>query len=348
MAFPTTTVGWIAYIRDFIGADDYSDALIQQFIDLAHIRVNTDLMSYQMEKIAHVTVTEADAELPISLTTVIANFNKVRLVSIRGYGSLDTVPVNEYIDKTNEPIDGYTKGIYNIDAGKLYLWPWPAAGSNVDVHYYEMVPTISSTRNSNTFTQYHPDILLYAACLEAAPYMVEDERIPVWEAKYSAGVQIVNVNSAKIKMGSTPLTREFNSYGSTKRTPALYAHGTGSGGGFPPVSSNSVAPLVSPDTADTNDILSCSTGTWTASPTFYEYQWMRNGVNIVGEILDTYHTSIPDDGALISCKVRATNESGISAYIASSNACLIIAPVDVGFYSERYFLPAYFSDRYFI
>jgi|SRR6187399_2591856 len=213
MAFPTTTSGWQAYVRNWIGADDYSDAQIGAFLDLAQTRLNTELESFYMEKLFHRTILAPDLNQPIDLVLTIPDFNKIRLVSVQGVGALDVAALNEYVDKAQDLTNSeMTPQFYNIDASKLYIWPWPGEDQVVDIHYYEMVPALSSSLNSNTFSLHHPDLLLYAASLEAAPYMVEDERIAVWESKYQVGVLTVNAASNKIKMGSTPLLRKISGF----------------------------------------------------------------------------------------------------------------------------------------
>jgi len=210
MAFPTTFSGWISYIRNWIGADEYSDAQIGQFLDLGTTRLNNDLASYPMEKLFHHTILAPDHEQPIDLVMTIPDFNKIRLVAVQGIGSLDVAALNEYVDKAQDlNHTDYTPQLYNIDHGQLFIWPWPAENAVVDIYYYEMVPPLSPTVNANTFSRKHPDLLLHAASLEAAAYMVEDERIPVWESKYAAGVIVANGNVSKIKMGSTPLKRQI-------------------------------------------------------------------------------------------------------------------------------------------
>jgi hypothetical protein len=163
-----------------------------------------------MEKLHHKTILAPYVGEPISLILEIPDFNKIRLVSVQGVGPLDVAALNEYVEKAQDLTNtDITPQLYNIDAANLYIWPWPAEDAIVDIHYYEKVPLLSSVLDSNTFSYYHPDMLLYAASLEAAAYMVEDERIPVWESKYVAGVATNNAASTKIKMGSTPLKRQI-------------------------------------------------------------------------------------------------------------------------------------------
>jgi hypothetical protein len=81
-------------------------------------------------------------------------------------------------------------------------------------------------------------------------------------------------------------------------------------GGNPPV--NSVAPALS-GTAQEGQTLTCSTGTWSGSPT-YTYQWKRDGNNITSATNSTYTLVTADVGQSIKCTVTATN------FIGSANA----------------------------
>jgi len=204
MSFPATANGWIAYVRDFIGADEYSDAQINIFLDLAVNRLNREMMGYKMEWQISLLV-DSIAPQVVDITTLIDNFSKIRLVNILNTttGPLDVVSLNEM--KKIQAEDHYPGGLpthYAIDAGVMYIYPFPALESTIEVFYYRKLNLIQ-------FGQYYPDALLHAACLEAASYMVEDERIQVWEAKYLAALSTANSEGDKIKLGSTPLKREF-------------------------------------------------------------------------------------------------------------------------------------------
>ena len=79
-------------------------------------------------------------------------------------------------------------------------------------------------------------------------------------------------------------------------------------GGNVPV--NSVAPALS-GTAQEGQTLTCSTGTWSGTPT-YTYQWKRNGSNIGSATNSTYTLVTADVAQSIKCTVTATNALGSS------------------------------------
>ena len=79
------------------------------------------------------------------------------------------------------------------------------------------------------------------------------------------------------------------------------------GVGDPPV--NTVAPHVS-GIGDVGAVLSCSTGTWTNSPTAYAYRWYQEGTPIIGATASTYTTIEANRGHSLTCGVTASNAFG--------------------------------------
>jgi hypothetical protein len=95
-------------------------------------------------------------------------------------------------------------------------------------------------------------------------------------------------------------------------------------GGVPPV--NTVAPAIS-GTAQEGQTVTCSTGTWTGTPTItFAYQWKRNGSNIGSATNSTYTLVTADVSQSITCQVTATNPVGSAN--ATSNTITPTAAVD--------------------
>lgn len=92
----------------------------------------------------------------------------------------------------------------------LYLWPPPdfTAGASpfaVDFTYIADVAPIS-TAVPTLFTR-HPDLYLYAALAESAPFLQHDERIPVWETRYAQIVKEINLERDRAEFGGTATPR---------------------------------------------------------------------------------------------------------------------------------------------
>jgi hypothetical protein len=64
--------------------------------------------------------------------------------------------------------------------------PTPDDDYAYEVLYYERVQPLDSSNQTNWFTQYAPQALLYGSLLQAMPFLKNDERIPMWQQQYSA------------------------------------------------------------------------------------------------------------------------------------------------------------------
>lgn len=62
--------------------------------------------------------------------------------------------------------------------------PTPAAAYSYEALYYERVQPLDSSNQSNWFTEYAPQALLYGTLLQAMPFLKNDERMPMWQAQY--------------------------------------------------------------------------------------------------------------------------------------------------------------------
>lgn len=77
------------------------------------------------------------------------------------------------------------------------ITPTPAAAQTLEVLYYEQPALLGDDNQQNWLTEYAPDLLLYAALLEAAPFLKNDERIQTWQAMYDRAAQALNGENLK-------------------------------------------------------------------------------------------------------------------------------------------------------
>ena len=69
--------------------------------------------------------------------------------------------------------------------------PTPASAYTFQVLYYERNQPLDSSNQSNWFTQYAPQALLYGSLLQAMPFLKNDERIPVWQSMYDKSIALL-------------------------------------------------------------------------------------------------------------------------------------------------------------
>jgi hypothetical protein len=76
---------------------------------------------------------------------------------------------------------------------KLLFFPPLADGSTVAGRYYQKPADVSTGTLHATFNRY-PDLWLYAAVAESAPFIGEDGRIPLWKSLYKGRLLAANRN----------------------------------------------------------------------------------------------------------------------------------------------------------
>lgn len=62
--------------------------------------------------------------------------------------------------------------------------PTPDAAYSFEVVYYERPQPLDVSNQTNWFTEYAPQALLYGSLLQAMPFLKNDNRLAVWKAMY--------------------------------------------------------------------------------------------------------------------------------------------------------------------
>lgn len=84
-------------------------------------------------------------------------------------------------EATEEDIPKYYA---DYDYSHWLVAPTPADAYTFEVLYYERVQPLDSSNQTNWFTIYAPQAMLYGSLLQAMPFLKNDERMPMWRAEY--------------------------------------------------------------------------------------------------------------------------------------------------------------------
>lgn len=94
-----------------------------------------------------------------------------------------------------DPTDADVPEFYcDYDYTHWLVAPTPDDDYAFEVLYYERIQPLDSSNQTNWFTIYAPQALLYGSLLQAMPFLKNDERIPMWQSQYQ---NIMNVLKAE-------------------------------------------------------------------------------------------------------------------------------------------------------
>ena len=184
-------------IANWLNRDDLT-AVIPDFISLAEARIARDLRHWKQEKRVTTDANERYENLP-------NDFIEIRQVQHAAGGAITSISSVE-MEKLRAASDAGGKPKYmRLTAEQIEFYPTPDASYSVSMLYYGRIPALSDAETSNWLLNDAPDVLLYGALLQSAPYLVDDARVQVWAGLYQSGVEALNIENEKARV-SGPLS----------------------------------------------------------------------------------------------------------------------------------------------
>jgi hypothetical protein len=182
-------------------------ARIPTFIQLAEAKFNRQLFVRQMEQRATALVNLASNELEfISLPADFQSMRRVRLASVTGKPALEF--------KSGAQIDEYRFETFNVSGrpryftvfgNELELAPTPDAAYTIEMVYRRTIPPLAEN-DPNWLLSQAPDLYLYGALLESAPYIKEDGRIQTWGLGFTSALSDLNNLGLTSTFNAGPMT----------------------------------------------------------------------------------------------------------------------------------------------
>lgn len=201
----TTYTGLKAAIADFLNRDDLNTSgQIAGFIQLAEATIRRRLRRSTGKATLTFVAGDESAALP-------ADVSELRSMTIvpgsmlpRGAPPLMQVTFETLADmRAMLPATGRPRYFAVFD-GRVYVAPAPTAQMlDFTITYYETLTALSGLVASNAVLAEAPDAYLYGACLEAAPFLEHDERIPVWASRFDAAINELNEKRQREEFGAS-------------------------------------------------------------------------------------------------------------------------------------------------
>lgn len=173
-------------VANFLHRSDLT-TIIPDLVQLAEAKLYKDIDAKLQDTILQLSTTTGVET--VTLPTDFINMRSVVLLSTPNV-TLDYYAPDAYY--TAKPWNSAgAPTIYTIINNTVYLQDIPDANYSLKVVYRAQVPSLV-TNNTNWLMTKFPNVYLYGTLCEAAPYMMNDERLPMWSAKYQEAIQTVN------------------------------------------------------------------------------------------------------------------------------------------------------------
>lgn len=184
-------------IADYLNRADLT-AQIPTFIQFAEADFNTRLRTREMIVRAEAQSSNEYVQLPSDW------LEAINLHIIDGKQPLRYVTLDEADRIIQENI--YTNVVaFSLMNGALELVPAPGSDVDIEMIYYGKITPLSAQVSTNWLLTKAPDVYLYGALMHAQPFLMDDQRMPVFATLYSSRIEALNEESMKSTHSGSPL-----------------------------------------------------------------------------------------------------------------------------------------------
>lgn len=188
-------------IANYLARSDLTSQ-ITDFVTLAENRLRRELRIRKMLKLVYATTIANEATLSLPY-----DFLQIRDIHLNNTPIVALEYLSPSVFYRNS--DATTVGVpskYTVLANDFQFARIPDSAYNVRMLYYAAPTYLSDSNTSNVFLVNCPDAILYAALGEAEPYIMNDERLPIWAALYQKAVDSINTADEQQEYAGVPLT----------------------------------------------------------------------------------------------------------------------------------------------
>ena len=193
-------------IADYLNRADMTSQ-IQTFIQFCEADLNTRLRSREMIVNATATSDGQFVALPPDW------LEAINMMIVGGQSPLRYITPDE-ADTIIKAQTFTSTRFYSMTTGVIELVPPAVDDITIDMVYYGKIPALSDANTTNWLLTKAPDVYLYGALTHAAPFLMDDQRMPVFSQIYLARVQSLQDESQKaLHSGSPLISRPRGVYG---------------------------------------------------------------------------------------------------------------------------------------
>ena len=194
-------------IADWLLRDDLT-AVIPSFISLAEAKFNRRIRDYRMVK-------RANAEFDAGYAAVPADW----LQTVRFQLNTSPITTLEYVtpDQAAEEVRRYVAAgqprFFTVIGKQFQLVPAPDGTIQGELTYHAKIPALSDSVADNWLLDVAPDVYLYGALMEAAPYLDDAEKMGVWANLLEQAMQALRIEGERSSIGSSSLRMRARAMG---------------------------------------------------------------------------------------------------------------------------------------
>ena len=193
-------------VADWLNRDDLT-LVIPTFIDLAHAKLNRRLRVREMIQRSTASITDQFSNLPSDFLELRNIQLNVTIPKSLEYVTIEQMDQERGLGNTaREPV------YYTLMGSTIEVFPTPDQSYTLELAYYQDIPTLSADADTNWLLTKAPDVYLYGALLQAAPYLKDAEETGLWLQAHDMVVAELEKEDLGARYGASTLKARHRTY----------------------------------------------------------------------------------------------------------------------------------------
>lgn len=194
-------------VADFLNRDDLT-SVIPTFISLAEAQMQRVIRHHKMMQRSEAEIDTRYFALPSDWAETV----RFHVIGDRTY-RLELTSLDDMLQlrQANGNPTGIPTHFAHVGE-QLEVYPTPSGTFDVELLYFKDIPALSDSNTTNWLLTDYPDVYLYGALMQSAPYLDDDQRMQVWSTLYGNSVQAINQESKKSRYSGAGMRVRINTY----------------------------------------------------------------------------------------------------------------------------------------
>ena len=199
-------------VAEYLNRTDLTSQM-DMFIDLAESDINKVIKHQDLIKRANAVAETQYTQLPSDWS---------RVINVE----LNTSDHTTLLQQSTESLDLKRTSIDNVSGRPEYfaitdnaieLCPTPDTNYELQLTYYANIPELSSTNTTNVVSDKFPDVYIYGCCKHASIFLMEDERVGMFQTLFDKALEEVRLQQERASFGVGSLIPRRKKYGKAKK-----------------------------------------------------------------------------------------------------------------------------------
>lgn len=180
---------------------------IPEFIQLAEARIKAEVRIREMLERADLAIADGDRYVSLPSDFLDHKYLRLKIPDVttgrRYYPDFEETTIDDIRLKSVN--DAQRPRYYSIHE-QIELDSEADQAYTAEIYYYKQITALATT-STNVLLSRAPNLYLHASLSEAAPYLIGDERIAVWEGKYVQLRDSLNKSQVASRRGGPLIAR---------------------------------------------------------------------------------------------------------------------------------------------